>query len=416
MSTFPRLVYVAPWLPKLSETFVYKEVIGLRSIGLHVATASVHQPSRAWSEPELRRMSDESVPIYGAGLPLLVRDALMEFSRHPVMSISTMGMAIRDAAFGKQLTGVGRLKVVWQGLAALGFAYRLRAEMPDHLHAHMAHVATTIAMYTAHQLKLGFSFSGHAADVFRDRSLLEEKLQRADFVRCISEWHRSYYQSIAPRPDDQYPVIRCGVAIADTQRTKLQSASLPPLILGVGRLVPKKGFDLLIRAVSVITQMGQSCRCHIVGDGPEMAGLQALANELKLNNVVEFKGAMDNAAILELLPRADLFVLPCRTDKSGDKDGIPVVLMEAMASRVCVVSGDLETIRELISPMVSGCLTPPDDVQALTNQILELLRDEVLRDRLAEAGQKKIKEEFSLDLNVKRMQATFCRQRLASCN
>ncbi len=409
MSAPLKLLYIAPWLPKLSETFVYKEVLGLRKAGVKVATASVHTPSDRWDEDELQGLAREAIPVYGLGHLKMLADAFLESLQHPMRSSSTVTLGVRDATLGKNLTTFGRLKIIWQTLASLALARRLRPDLPEHIHAHMAHVATTIAMYTAHQINRGFSFSGHAADIFRDRSLLEEKLQRADFVRCISGWHRHYYQSIVPRHDQEYPIVRCGVVVKPLLKVDKDNDDHAPLLLAVGRLVPKKGFDLLLRALATIRQEGQMCRCQIVGDGPEMGSLKDLSSELNLDDIVEFKGEMGNPAILEAMTKADLFVLPCRTDKSGDKDGIPVVLMEAMASGVCVVSGDLETIRELVTDQVNGRLSPPDDVPALAQSLLELLKDGSMRERLALRGHDRVQEEFSLSLNIERIHGAFMR-------
>lgn len=399
-----RLLIIAPWLPKLSETFVYREVLGLRALGVEVLTASVHDPGDQWQEPALRQLAEQAIPVYGAKPLALLAAALTEALRRPRRTLSTLALALGDAWGARELRPLARLKILWQCLGGLALANRLRGREPDHLHAQFAHVATTIAMYAARQMDLGFSFSGHAADLFRDASLLEKKLKRADFVRCISHWHRAFYQSLVPRPDQDYPVVRCGVPLDGPQRQPGRPLNAPPLLLGVGRLVPKKGFDLLIRAVAEVRATGQECRCRILGDGPEAAALQALVTQLGLTGVVELAGARDNPEILATLPRADLFVLPCRTDAAGDKDGIPVVLMEAMACGLCCVSGDLDTIRELIQDDENGFLVPAEDVQVLAQRILRLLQDPDLREGAARRGQAWVRQEFGLEPNLRRFQ------------
>lgn len=399
-----RLLIIAPWLPKLSETFVYREVLGLSSLGVEVLTASVHDPGSQWQEPALRQLAEQAIPIYGLGPLALLVEAIKEVLRHPRRAGGTLALAMDDALGARALRPLPRLKILWQCLGGLALSSRLRGREPDHLHAQMAHVSTTIAMYAARQMGLGFSFSGHAADLFRDASLLEQKLRRADFVRCISHWHRAFYQSLVPRPDQDYPVVRCGVPLDGPQRQPGRPLKSPPLLLGVGRLVPKKGFDLLIRAVAEVRAAGQDCHCLILGDGPESDALRALVTRLELSGVVELAGARDNPEILATLPRADLFVLPCRTDAAGDKDGIPVVLMEAMAAGLCCVSGDLDTIRELIQDGESGFLVPAEDVQVLAERILRLLQDPDLRERTALRGQAWVRQEFGLEPNLRRFQ------------
>jgi colanic acid/amylovoran biosynthesis glycosyltransferase len=399
-----RLLVIAPWLPKLSETFVYREVLGLQSQGLEVMAASVHDPGRHWQEPTLRHLAQEAIPVYGLGSWSMLGEAMKEVLRQPRRAWQTLALALGDALRAREMRPLARFKIFWQCLAALALASRLRGREPDHLHAQMAHVSTSIAMYAAHQMGLGFSFSGHAADLFRDASLLREKLQRADFVRCISHWHRAFYQGLVPRPDQAYPVVRCGVPLDGPQRGPGRPLNPLPLLLGVGRLVPKKGFDVLIRALAEVATAGQVCRCRILGDGPERASLEALVAELGLTGVVELAGARDNPEILAALPEADLFVLPCRTGADGDKDGIPVVLMEAMAAGLCSISGDLETIRELIRDGETGFLVPAEDVQALAQRILGLLQDDALREQTAARGQAWVRQEFGLEPNLLRFQ------------
>ena len=403
---------IAPWLPKLSETFVYREVFGLRKAGIDVLTASVHHPGSSWRDVHLKDLAERSIQVYGMGTLSMLLDAVMEAARYPVVSAATLKTVLQDAIKTDDVPMLkGRLKILWQGLGGLALARRSRKHRPEHIHAHMAHVPTTIAMYAAMQLGTSFSFTGHAADIFRDRSLLKQKLERAGFVRCISYWHREFYKDIADRPDEEYPVVRCGVDVSGIEKSSDVPSGDPALIMGVGRLVPKKGFDLLVKAVHVLQTTGKSCICRIIGDGPERESLESLTRSLGLQDMVIFEGSMDNKDILEMLPQADIFVLPCRTDASGDKDGIPVVLMEAMAAGVCCVSGDLPTIRELISSGKNGCLVPPEDSAALAETLEHLLQDPRHRKSIAAEGHRRILEEFSLEMNVQRLKTALLTQK-----
>ena len=296
-------------------------------------------------------------------------------------------------------------KVIWQGLAALALARRVRSLGITHIHAHMAHVPTTIAMYAARQLGIPFSFTGHANDIFPNRTLLREKLERASWVNCISNWHRTFYQSIFSREDADYPVVRCGVD------TKQYEATSPPNkqaleVLSVGRLVEKKGMDVLIRSAGVIAKNGgPQIRVRIAGDGPQMDELKALVDVLPDGTDVELLGETDNDTVMQLMSEADVFALPCRVARSGDRDGIPVVLMEAMARGRCVISGDLETIRELVEHQLSGIMIPPGDEVVLTEQLIALAQDRDRVDTLGMNARKRIEEEFDLTLNAERIRS-----------
>ena len=267
-----------------------------------------------------------------------------------------------------------------------------------HIHAHFAHAPTSVAMYAAGFAGIPFSFTGHANDLFQRRQLLRRKLERASFVACISHWHQSWYESIAPA--GRYAIVRCGVP--------LEAYGPPPepiadrlRVLAVARLVEKKGLDLLLRAVAD----RPAIHVTIAGDGPQLPALQSLAQ--KMGDRVTFLGAVDPADVADQLRRHDAFALPCRPVASGDRDGIPVALMEAMASGLPVISGDLPAIRELIDPQRSGLLidmAAPEGVGKLAEALDTLRGDLLWRRQLGVAGQARVREEFGLGTNVDRLE------------
>ncbi len=388
----PHLLYVGAVLPKRSETFVYREVLGLRDRGVTVSVASVNPPEKELGNARLDALALDVVPVYDRGLGgkwAVMRDAFR--------------MAWWRPARGLFETPLGYWpKYVLQSEAGYALARRVRDRGITHVHAHMAHVPTTVAMSCAKALGVPFSFTGHAADLFRDRSALATKLRQASFVSCISQWHRGFYRELIPGLDDaQLPVIRCGV---DLEEFSVVPAVDEPHLLAVGRLVPKKGFDVLIRALA---SLPPETRLTLVGDGPEGPALRALALELGVQDQVVFAGAQPNEAVRELMGDACLFVLPCREAADGDRDGIPVVLMEAMARGVCVVSGDLETIRELVADNQTGMMVTPGDVDELSGTLKRLLADSGLRRRLAAAGRTRVAQEFALEVNLERLEAAF---------
>lgn len=392
-----KVLYLSSVLPKRSETFVYRELIGLRALGLDVGAASLYPPEKNLGDPELDRLAAEATTVYGDGTGRLLRDALAFSLRHPVRATCAMALAKWDAFFARDLKLKDRPKVIFQGLAALALARRLEQSNDSRIHVHMAHAAATVGMYAAKALGIPFSFTGHAADIFRERCLLKEKLRRAAFVACISEWHRDWYRAIWPRPDTEYPVIRCGVDVPDAPAA---ARTGPPLtLLGLGRLVPKKGFDVLVEACRILAGEGLALECTIAGDGPELAHLRSLAGGLP----VTFPGAVAHSDVPALLEGKDVFVLPCQVGSDGDRDGIPVVLMEAMARGICAVSGDLPTIRELIFDGRNGRLVPPGNAAALAACLRGLAADPALRSSLASEGRKRVEEEFSSAKNLGRM-------------
>ncbi len=400
------ILYMSGTVPVRSETFVYREIFALRTLGLDVQTASVHRPVRGLDDGRLEEMAESTVEIYSSGAGLIVRDMLAEFLTHPFRTVGTIFRCALDAFFSTDVIMSRRLKVLWQGIAGIALAHRIRKKRITHIHAHMAHVPTTIAMYAARQLGISFSFTGHANDIFPNRTLLKEKLERASYANCISYWHRDFFRSIVPRSDTEYPIVRCGVDTSKYEAIPAPSGERLE-VLSVGRLVEKKGFDVLIRAAGEIAQKGGAAvRVTIAGGGPEEKKLKELIAELPPSAEVVMLGETDNDQVMDLMSRADVFALPCRVASSGDRDGIPVVLMEAMARGRCVIAGDLETIRELIEDGISGIMIPPGDQEALEKVLIELANNRARIDELGLAARKRIEDEFDLKLNAERIKET----------
>lgn len=391
-------------MPAVSETFVYREILGLRNRGLRVSVVTVRPTDAVIGDPQVEALADEAVPIYGGGLARLLVNALAECWSAPARSVQTAWRVVRDALAADERP-MARLKLLIQGVGSLALARRLRPLGITHIHAHFAHVPATFAMYTAGQLGVGFSFTGHANDLFVRRSLLKEKLQRARFVACISHWHRRFYRELLPDlSDERLPVVRCGVDVPSTVRS---NGTAIPLILGVGRLVAKKGFDTLLESLHVLASQGMSFRCRLIGDGPQQSRLADLAGSTPLAGRVELCGEKSHSQVLDELAQADLFVLPCRPAADGDRDGIPVVLMEAMAAGVPVIAGDLPAIRELVANDSTGLLVPPADRQSLTDAIRALLEDPTHRAALGQAGRERVRQEFATDINLDRLMEAF---------
>ena len=397
------VLYMSGTVPKRSETFVYREILALRKLGIDIQTASVHASEHGLDDGVLEDIANTTTQIYAWGAVSIMCGNVFELLRHPVRTCCTMARCKLDAFFSSDVSLARKPKVIWQGMAGIALARRVRKSGVVHIHSHMAHVPTTIAMYAAKQLGITFSFTGHANDLFPNRTLLKEKLQRALFTNCISEWHRAFYQEIVSKPDADYPVVRCGVDTAAYQTTPAPRTEQLQ-VLSVGRLVEKKGFDVLIAAAGQIAERGGvPMRVVIAGDGPDEDKLRPMVNALHPMAEVQMLGDTDNDQVMELMSTVDVFALPCRIATSGDRDGIPVVLMEAMARGRCVISGDLETIRELVQDGVSGVMIPPGDQAALEEVLVELANNRDRVDELGAAARKRIEDEFDLTLNAQRI-------------
>jgi len=381
------IAYVAARLPTLSETFVYRELMGLRGRGRTIVPVTVRRPSGPFGDAKLDALSEEAVQAYSGATALALLPA---FATNPGGFLRAIG----DAASADLDSAKARAKFLFQAWMGLATAWRLKGRAIGHVHAHLANTPATVALYLARGLGATFSFTGHANDLFVHREALRFKLEQAAFVSSISRWHQRFYEEIAP--GGSRPVIRCSVTLPDHA---VEGAN----IVAVGRLVPKKGFDLLIKAFARLDRPG--VRLRIAGDGPERAALAARAEAEGVADRVDLLGAQPHAEALAVIRSGAIFALPCRTSATGDRDGIPVVLMEAMAAGKPVIAGRLETIAELVEDGTSGLLVPPDDVEALTEALRRLVDDPAAGKAMGLAGRTRVEEEFSDAINWDRLEA-----------
>ena len=381
------IAYVAARLPTLSETFVYRELMGLRGRGRTIVPVTVRRPNGPFGDAKLDALAGEAMQVYSGATALALLPA---FATNPGGFLRAIG----DAASADLDSAKARAKFLFQAWMGLATAWRLKGRAIGHVHAHLANTPATVALYLARGLGATFSFTGHANDLFVHREALRFKLEQAAFVSSISRWHQRFYEEIAP--GGSRPVIRCSVTLPDHA---VEGAN----IVAVGRLVPKKGFDLLIKAFARLDRPG--VRLRIAGDGPERTALAALAEAEGVADRVDLLGAQPHAEALAVIRSGAIFALPCRTSATGDRDGIPVVLMEAMAAGKPVIAGRLETIAELVEDGTSGLLVPPDDVEALTEALRRLVDDPAAGKAMGLAGRTRVEEEFSDAINWDRLEA-----------
>lgn len=401
-----RVAYIAGVFPLPSETFVYREVRELRRRGWLVTTVALRDPSVR--PEELEDLHYDTITVYGDGLKPTLSGFWSEVMDQFFVTMGTLLTAFGDAIAPGEPTGLKtRLQLVPQAVLGIGLARRLLQDGVSHIHCHFAHAPTTIGMYAAMQLKTSFSFTGHANDLFQRRALLKKKIERSAFVNCISHWHRAFYRSVAPGNNAVYPLVRCGVDTASWTGQPHPTGDGRFRILTVCRLVEKKGVDLLLRGLAAWKPENLDWTLTIAGDGEKRVELERLSQVLGIAPRVEFLGAVDNSKVRELLQQASVFALACRTDSAGDRDGIPVVLMEAMACGVPVISGDLPAIRELVEPDVTGLLVKPDDVNEWATALNKLITNSDLRHHMSANGMARVQGEFDLSTNVTKLQGLF---------
>lgn len=404
-----RIAYLGPEIPALSATFIYREILALERHGVSVLSLSVHKPTHAATETEAWELARRTVYLYSASLLQFLSANLKSAFTSPATYFSVLKMALSDI----RVSGITRMqswKMLYQFMAGAHAAAHIKRHESTHLHVHFAHVPTQIAMYASAIADVPFSFTSHANDLFQRGSLLEKKVERSVKAVTISDYNVRWL-SEQGIDTSRVRIVRCGINSREfTPKTHQVDATHKPKIGTLGRLVEKKGFDVLLEAACALSCEGHEFELQIAGNGPLEEALQQQVQELGLQNNVTFIGPLPHDRVAEWMKGLDLFVLACKRDSNGDQDGIPVVLMEAMALGVPVVSTTISGIPELIEHEESGLLATPGNVPTLVACIRENLNFPLRAEKRAEKAVARIREEFDEEVNVGRLLQIFAPQ------
>lgn len=377
-------LYVVRRYPVLSQTFVVNEVEKLRAMGWRVEVMSV-LPSGQPGSPS----ADHELTAVKPGFRMATR-ALVHLLRAPRRTATFLKVArqVRSEMPGRRIRTLAKV-VLW--------AERLRPQAPDIVHAHFGWEGASVAWLLGALLNRPWGVTLHANDMFGDPQNLGPKVAAADLVVTVCDYNIEWLnRHTTPRRAVQKVI--CGVSVPDHLVAREPTIE----VLAVGRLVEKKGFDLLIEAVARLAPEFGGLRCVIVGDGPERAALQRAAAKLGVADNIRFAGPQPHSEVLRMMLETRLVAVPSRTARDGDVDSMPLVAKEAMARAVPVVAAAVGGIPEMVDDEV-GKLVPPEDASALAAGIRELLVSKAEIDRRGAAARARVRERFNLDVEVARM-------------
>jgi len=395
----PTIAYLAPALTALESTFVYDELFGLEARGLRIVPVSVHRPERYLVGHE--ELLAHTHYLYEGGFLVVMMRSLRALAR----SRKNLPAALRWLCADLLEADIRQSsKLIFQFLVAVRLAEILHKHRCIHLHIHFAHVPTQIGMYAAAMAGIPFTVMAHANDIFERGLLLARKAERAAKLLTISEYNRAYLERSGVKPE-HLAVVRCGVSFPARYALPSRKNRLSWRIGTLGRLVEKKGIDVLIRAIYLLRVKIRDIELTVAGDGPFRGELEALTISLGLGDSVRFTGNLPHSEVRGWMHDLDVFVLACKRDANGDMDGIPVVLMEAMSQQVPVISTRLSGIPELVIHNETGLLASPGDAADLARQLAHLIETPGLPQSLASAGMAHVRREFGQKVNLDRLLA-----------
>ncbi len=397
-----RVAYIMSRFPHLPETFILREMIGLEEVGWQVLLyplifqkqAIVHPQALPWMQRAWRK-------------PLLSADMLwanvQTAVRNPIQYAKTLGQVLWENRTSPKF--LIRAVVLWPKIVTM--ARRLQAQGIRHIHAHYA-THPALAAWIIHQLTgITYSITVHAHDIFVEHAMLDTKLRSAQFIAAISEFNRRYLTNllgdwVAPKTH----IIHCGID-PQTYNDSHPSWQIGDRfeIIHTGSLQPYKGQRYLIEACAHLKSRGIPFRCRIIGGGELQENLQRQIQALELDAHVDLLGARTQDEVSALLSEAHCYAQPSIITPSGKMEGIPVALMEAMASGLPVVATHISGIPELVRPGESGYLVPPENSQALADTLEHIYRHPEEAQQRARQGRALVLKSFTLSPNVQKLAA-----------
>ena len=393
-----RLAYVVKRYPRFSETFVVNELLAHEAAGVDTHVFALRPPADTHFQPAIARV------------------------RAPVRYLKSV--AVRAGEFWSRLEPWLRRRPdaaaalsnaldadgveVYQ---ALELADQLTAHRVDHIHAHFATSAATVARLASLLTGIPYTFTAHAKDIYHESvnaAALEQKIADSHAVVTVSEFNVAWLRNAYPHLANKVVRVFNGLPLEGLSMRRPRSTPPgPPLVLAVGRLVEKKGFDDLVRACAILRDRRVDFRCLIVGGGELATALQHQVDAAALGDRVQLAGPLPSDHVVRLLREASALVAPCVTATSGDRDGMPTILLEAMACGAPCVATDVTGIPEIVEDRRTGLLTPEREPEQLAASIGELIADRRLAQLLAYNARRRIEQDFDAQRNASTLRQVF---------
>jgi glycosyltransferase involved in cell wall biosynthesis len=386
-TTNSRIGYIVKRYPRYSETFIVNEILAHESAGMELSIFALRPPVDSHFQDRIARVR---APVTYLNWERIRGDALWRLIREASNVLPRLLTFLRTEPSAD-------LADVQTASQAIELAMLVREQGVTHLHAHFATSAASVALLAGQLAEVPVTFTAHAKDIFHE-SVSEEdlasKMMRADGVVTVSDFNVRDLNRRFPDAGHKLQRIYNGLDLDDfPYRSPYQRE---PKVIAVGRLIEKKGFGDLIEACRLLHHAGTRVQCEIIGGGEEFAALERQIARHKLTSTVKLLGPRPQSEVIRRVTDAAVLAAPCVVGEDGNRDGLPTVLLEAMALGTPTVATPVTGIPEAIEDQVTGLLVPERDAERLANAIGKLLIDADLRERLARNARERIQADFNV--------------------
>ena len=400
----PRVAYIMSRFPRLTETFILYEILSLEALGVDVEIYPLLKERAHVVHPEAARLARRA--HYHPFVSLRILAAQWYFIRRRPLAYFKVLAEVLAGTFGSANFLVGALGIFPKSVR---FALEMSQQRVTHVHAHFATHPAVAALIIHRLTGIPFSFTAHGSDLHVERRMLDKKVEAATFAVTVSQYNREVIiLTCGERVRNKVHVIHCGVD------PDFFAAPVPGIdgtgqfqIVCIASFEDVKGHRYLVEACRLLRDRGIDLTCHLVGDGPLKSVIAKQVAGARLEGSVRFYGACSRDQVAGLLSSADVMVLASVPTPGGKREGIPVALMEGMASGLPVVASAISGIPELVDDDRSGLLVAPRDAPALADALQRLRDDPSLRARMGRTGRAKIMEQFSLRLSALELTTLF---------
>jgi glycosyltransferase involved in cell wall biosynthesis len=401
-----KIAYMMSRFPKISETFILFEILEQERLGNKVEVFPLLREHQPVTHPEAERITARAHFHPFISLPII----LANFSfllKKPITYFKTL-FEVLGGTFGSMNFFMGALAYFPK---AVRFAYEMQRLGIEHVHAHFCNHPAVVALIIHRLTDIPYSFTAHGSDLHKDKRMLDKKVAASAFAVTVSNFNKGEMIKACGEPRrEKIHVIHCGMDPEVFLPAEQRNGKSALRIICVGSYEEVKGHKYLVDACRILRERGVDFTCDLIGDGPVREKVAKQIADLNLQDKVIIHGSRKRQDVADMMRAADVKVLASVPTAEGKREGVPVVIMEAMATGLPVISSQLSGIPELVDDGHTGILTQPGDANALAEALQKLYENPALRFKMGQAGREKVLREFNMKINVAELANLF-----ASC-